>query len=145
MAKKQNTPKKPVTDELNLSEIESEITLIGQGTKLTGSFVFDRFTRIHGDIDGTIAGLPRSLIVVGETASVQGEIRCEEIIIDGFVRANINATEKVTVSESGTLIGDVTSPHFEVKFGAHFEGKATTKPRPGTNEPSASAPAPQSN
>ena len=117
--------------------IESEITLVGQGSRLKGEFVFDRFTRIHGDVEGKIHGLPESLIVVGETASIHGEIKCVEIIIDGFVRANVHATDKVTISESGTLIGDVYSPKLEVRFGAHFEGKATTTPGRDTTRPSA--------
>lgn len=116
--------------------VESEITLIGQGSRLKGEFVFDRFTRVHGDVEGKIHGLPGSLIVVGETASIHGEIECEEIIIDGFVRANVRAAEKVTISESGTLIGDVHSPKLEVRFGAHFEGKATTTPGRDTTRPS---------
>ena len=112
-------------------QIESEITLIGQGSRLKGEFVFDRFTRVHGNVEGKIHGLPDSLIVIGETASIHGEIKCVEIIIDGFVRANVHASEKVTISESGTLIGDVHSPKLEVRFGAHFEGKAvTTQPKP---------------
>lgn len=107
-------------------EIESELTLIGQGTRLKGEFVFDRFTRIHGDIEGKVHGLDDSLIVVGETASIHGEVHCDEIIIDGFVHGDVHSRKKITVAESGTLIGDVYSPKFVVKFGAHFEGKANT-------------------
>ncbi len=107
-------------------EIESELTLIGQGTRLKGEFVFDRFTRIHGDVEGKVFGLDDSLIVVGETASIHAEIDCDEIIIDGFVHGDIRSRKKITVAESGTLIGDVYSPKFVVKFGAHFEGKANT-------------------
>ncbi len=107
-------------------EIESELTLIGQGTRLRGEFVFDRFTRIHGDVDGRVHGLDESLIVVGETASIHGEVHCDEIIIDGFVHGDIHARNKITVAESGTLIGDAYSPKFVMKFGAHFEGKANT-------------------
>ena len=108
-------------------EIESELTLIGQGTRLKGEFVFDRFTRVHGDVEGKIYGLNDSLIVIGETASIHGEIDCEEIVIDGFVHGDIRSRKKVTISESGTLIGDVNSPKFEIKFGAHFAGKAITQ------------------
>lgn len=107
-------------------EIESELTLIGQGTRLKGEFVFDRFTRIHGDVEGKVFGLDDSLIVVGETASIHGEVDCDEIIIDGFVHGDVRARKKITVAESGSLIGDVYSPKFVVKFGAHFEGKANT-------------------
>lgn len=117
--------------------IESEITLIGQGSRLRGDFVFDRFTRVHGDIEGKVNGLAGSLIVVGEMGSIHGEIHCDELIIDGFVRANVEAKGKVTIAESGTLIGDVKSPKLEIRFGAHFEGRAITSHAHGTKKASA--------
>ena len=108
--------------------IESEITLLSQGSSLKGNLTFDTITRIHGRIEGNVIGLPGSLIVVGETGSIHGEIDGDEIIVDGFVHGKIKAKTKVSITESGRVIGDVTAPKFEVKFGAHFEGKAITAP-----------------
>jgi hypothetical protein len=39
----------------------------------------------------------------------------DEIIIDGFVHGR-------------RLLGNVNAPKFEMKFGAHFKGKAATSP-----------------
>lgn len=105
-------------------QLESEITLLSQGSLIKGDVTFDRMTRIHGRIEGRVKGLAGSVIVVGETASVHGEIEGDEVIIDGFVHGDVEAKSKVTISESGRLIGNVRAPKFEVKFGAHFEGKA---------------------
>lgn len=105
-------------------QLESEITLLSQGSLIKGEVTLDRVTRLHGRVEGKIRGLPGSVIVIGETASVHGEIEGDEIIIDGFVHGNVRATTKVTVSECGRLLGDVKAPKFEVKFGAHFEGRA---------------------
>jgi cytoskeletal protein CcmA (bactofilin family) len=118
-------------------QIESEITLIGQGSVLKGEIIFDRLTRIHGRIEGNVLGLKNSLIVIGEPGSVHGEIHGDEVIIDGFVHGDVYATTKLTISESGKLIGNATAPKLEVKFGAHFEGRAITSHAPGTNAPSA--------
>jgi cytoskeletal protein CcmA (bactofilin family) len=105
-------------------QLESEITLLSQGSLIKGDVTFDRMTRVHGRIEGRVKGLSGSVIVVGETASVHGEIEGDEIIIDGFVHGDVEAKTKVTISESGRLIGNVRAPKFEVKFGAYFEGKA---------------------
>jgi cytoskeletal protein CcmA (bactofilin family) len=106
--------------------LESEVTLLSQGSLIKGDLVFDQMTRLHGRVEGKVSGLAGSVIVVGETASVHGEIVGDEIIIDGFVHGNVTATTKVTLSESGRLLGNVKAPKFEVKFGAHFEGRALT-------------------
>jgi cytoskeletal protein CcmA (bactofilin family) len=109
-------------------QLESEVTLLSQGSLLKGEITFDRMTRLHGRIEGQVRGLPGSVIVVGETASVHGEIDGDEILIDGFVHGNVSARTKVTVSESGRLVGNVRAPKFEVKFGAFFQGKAVASP-----------------
>lgn len=107
-------------------ELESEITLLSQGSLIKGDVTFDKMTRIHGRIEGKVYGLAGSAIIVGETASIHGEIEGDEIIIDGFVHGNVRATSKITISECGRLLGNVSAPIFEVKFGAHFEGRAIT-------------------
>lgn len=117
--------------------IESDITLIGQGTRIQGNVIFDRFSRIHGEVHGNVTGVMGSFIVVGETGSIHGEIKCDEITVDGFVHGDIHAKTKVTISESGRLVGNVTAPQFVVKFGAHFEGRAITKNDRSTSAPSA--------
>jgi cytoskeletal protein CcmA (bactofilin family) len=111
-------------------QVESEVTLVSQGSLIKGEVTLDQVTRLHGRVEGKVRGLPGSVIVIGETGSVHGEIVGEEIIIDGFVHGNVTATAKVTVSESGRLIGNVKAPKFEVKFGAHFEGKANSSAKP---------------
>lgn len=127
------------------SLLESDITLLGQGTRIEGAVVFDRFTRVHGRIEGKVHGLPGSTVVIGETASVHGDIEGAEVIVDGFVHGNIRASEKVTVSQTGKVIGDIACPKLELLFGAFFEGRAATsgnpdRPRasraPDTNQPS---------
>lgn len=110
--------------------LETEVTLFSQGSLIKGEVTFDRMTRLHGRVEGKVHGLAGSVIVIGETASVHGEIDGDEIIIDGFVHGDVHARTKVTVSECGRLIGNVISPKFEVKFGAHFQGRAATSTGP---------------
>ncbi len=109
-------------------QLESGVTLLSQGSLIKGELTFDQMTRLHGRIEGKVVGLEGSVIVVGETASVHGEIDGDEVIIDGFVHGDVSGRTKVTVSESGRLIGNVKSPKFEVRFGAHFEGRAHSNP-----------------
>lgn len=127
-----------ITQETN---IESDVTLLGQSCRIRGDIILDRFSRVHGAIEGKIKGLDGSLLVIADNATVHGEIDGCEIIIDGFVRGNVRATRKVTVSETGTLIGDIYSPLVSIKFGAFFEGQAITENGPGTTQPSAENPA----
>lgn len=117
-------------------QLESEVTLLSQGSLVKGELTLDQMTRLHGRIEGKVRGLPGSVIVVGETGSVHGEILGDEVIIDGFVHGDVTASTKVTVSESGRLLGNIKAPKLEVKFGAHFEGRAATAAKPAKAMPS---------
>jgi cytoskeletal protein CcmA (bactofilin family) len=116
-------------------ELESEVTLLSQGSLIKGDVHFDRMTRVHGRIEGKVHGLEGSVIVIGETGTVHGQMDGDEILIDGFVHGDIVAKSKVTVSESGRLIGNVRAPKIEIRFGAHFEGKAITSRSRDTKQP----------
>lgn len=122
-------------------EIESDLTLIGESTQLKGEVFYARFMRIHGRVEGSLRGEKGSFLVVAESATIHGDIHGDEVVIDGFVRGNIYSKNKVTISRSGRLIGNVKAPQFEVQFGAYFEGKAITNRAPDTNAPSAQDPA----
>ena len=88
-------------------QLESEVTLLSQGSLIKGDLTFDQMTRLHGRVEGKVRGLAGSVIVVGETGSVHGEIMGDAVIIDGFVHGNVTAQTKVTISESGRLIGNI--------------------------------------
>ena len=126
-------------------EIESDVTLIGECTQVKGEIHYGSFSRIHGRIEGSLHGEKGSFLVIAESAAIQGDIHCDEVVIDGFVRGNVIAKNKVTISRSGRLIGNVKSPHFEVQFGAHFEGKAITNRSHGTSARSVEDPSPAPN
>lgn len=122
-----------ISEETN---IETDVTLLGQSCRIKGDVILDRFTRLHGSVEGKIKGLDGSLLIVGDNATVHGEIDGCEVIIDGFVRGDVKASRKVTISETGTLVGDIISPLVSIKFGAFFEGRAITENDLGTSAPS---------
>lgn len=126
------------------NEVITEVNFLSKGSTLKGDCSFENFTRIHGNIKGRIQGLPGSLIVIGEEARIEGEIHCESLIIDGLVEGNIIATDRVQISGSGTLIGDVRSKGLEIHFGATFEGKTIASHADHTNPPHHKVPAPSS-
>lgn len=115
-------------DPVPARQLESELSLFSQGSLIKGEVTFDRVTRLHGRVEGKVHGLEGSVIVIGETASVHGAIDGDEIIIDGFVHGDVTARSKVTISECGRLLGNVTSPKFEVRFGGFFEGRSRSEP-----------------
>ena len=107
---------------------ETRINLISEKTRLEGKMVFERSTRIHGSLVGEVLAGDGSLFIVGETGMIQGNIRGDEIVIDGFVKGDVTASKRVAISSSGRLVGNIEAPSISIDFGAYFEG-STTMPK----------------
>ena len=99
------------------------MNLITAGSSFEGSVEFGDFTRFEGYVRGTLKGRPGSHLIIGENGVVEGKVEGDTVIIDGFVRGDITATTKVVVSETGRVIGEISSPSVAIKFGGFFEGK----------------------
>ena len=79
--------------------------------------------RIEGVYDGDI--MLRGLVVIGE----QGRVTCDQlqagtVIIAGSVKGNITA-QRVEISSSGRVWGDVVTSSFSAEEGAFLRGKIT--------------------
>jgi cytoskeletal protein CcmA (bactofilin family) len=79
--------------------------------------------RIEGAFDGDI--MLRGLVVIGE----QGRVTCDQlkavtVIIAGSVKGNITA-QRVEISQSGRVWGDVVTSSFSAEEGAFLRGKIT--------------------
>jgi cytoskeletal protein CcmA (bactofilin family) len=111
---------------------ESTVNLIAEGTRLEGKVVFDRVTRFHGVVRGEIEAKEGSLLILGETCVIQGDVRADTVLIDGYVSGKVIARTKVVVSATGRVIGDIDTPSLKLEFGSHFEGRCRMEPATAT-------------
>ena len=73
-------------------------------------------------LDGVLEGdMKASTLIVGEKASVKGEIACESVIIRGRVEGGIRA-KQVALAATAHIMGDILHSSLSVESGAHFEG-----------------------
>ena len=102
--------------------------------KMTG--FFDKDTHIEGDlnfkgsfrIDGSFKGTinSESNLIVGENGKIEAEIKIGYIVVNGEVKGNIQAKEKVEINSTGRVIGSVTAPKLVVEEGAYLETSCQT-------------------
>lgn len=77
--------------------------------------------RINGDFEGSLD--TKGILTIGEGAVVSATIVGETIIISGKVTGNITAREKLTLTASAVVSGDISAPILGVEEGAKFHGK----------------------
>jgi cytoskeletal protein CcmA (bactofilin family) len=109
---------------------ESAINVISQGTRIEGQIIFDQVSRVHGVLIGDVRARDGSVLILSETAVVEGRIDADRLIIDGYVQGDINTRGKVTISRTGRVVGNIRSPSVELEFGAYFEGRCNMEGTP---------------
>ncbi|MDR1506816.1 MAG: polymer-forming cytoskeletal protein [Treponema sp.] len=107
-------------DALDLDDFD---TILSPDIEFSGLLTFEKSFLIRGKVSGEIAAT--GLLVVDEQAVVEANIRAGTVIILGSVKGNIVAAEKVEVTSTGRLTGNVAAPDIHMETGHYFNGRST--------------------
>lgn len=89
-----------------------------EGKVSFGSGVIRMACAVFGEIECK----PKSLLILTEKAMIEGKIHGDDVVIDGYVKGEIIASSKVTISRTGRVFGKITAPNLTVEPGAFFDG-----------------------
>ena len=102
--------------------------------KITG--FFDKDTEFKGDlnfkgtfrIDGRFKGKidSDSILIIGDNGKVEADIKIGYLIINGEIKGNIQASEKVEINSKGRVLGTIITPKLVVEEGAYLEANCQT-------------------
>lgn len=101
----------------------SELTVIASDVSLSGTIHISKEVHLYGKIVGELIGKSGSLILLKEGSILDGKIICDTLIVDGFVKGEIEASHKVWITPRGRVFGSVKTPSLQVDPGAVFEAK----------------------
>jgi cytoskeletal protein CcmA (bactofilin family) len=101
------------------SVLSSDLTIIGN-VKSSGDI----------QVEGTVEGDVRAqMLIVGESATVKGEVMAEEVVVHGRVVGRLRGL-KVRLSASARCEGDIVHKTIAIESGAHFEGSVQRQEDP---------------
>jgi cytoskeletal protein CcmA (bactofilin family) len=101
------------------SVLSSDLTITGN-VKSSGDI------QVEGTVEGDIRA---SQLIVGETATIKGEIVAEDVIVNGRVIGRLRGL-KVRLSASARVEGDIIHKTIAIESGAHFEGSVQRQDDP---------------
>lgn len=80
-------------------------------------------------IDGPTQGAIRyeGTVIVGPLGEVKGGIIATAIVVEGSVQGDLQATQTLRISASGSVVGDLSSPRIAVARGARIQGRISTR------------------
>lgn len=95
-------------------------TIIGKGNVIGGDFSAPNSVRLDGEIEGnvTVGGL----LVVGSRGKIVGNVTASEAIIGGEVYGDIVAPDKIEITETARVIGNIQTKVIVVDEKAVFQG-----------------------
>jgi len=98
-------------------------TILSSDIAFSGTLNFEKPFLIRGKLSGNI--ISRGILVVDEEAVVDANINASKVVIRGSVKGDVTALEKVEVTITGKLIGNVTAPEILMETGCIFNGRCT--------------------
>jgi len=78
---------------------------------------------INGAFEGTLDA--KGTLTIGETASVNAEIRGDTVIIAGKLRGHVYASKLIKISPPAEVNADIYTPILVIEEGAIFNGRST--------------------
>ena len=95
------------------------IVVVGEGVALEGKIDNAKDTNISGQYSGSISS---DSLHISKGGKLKGDIKTQDIIIDGNFSGDIRAEKTLLVNSSGKIKGNLEYSSLEVKFGAVIEG-----------------------
>jgi cytoskeletal protein CcmA (bactofilin family) len=101
--------------------------MIGPNITIKGTITGEEDLLIQGKVEGTIA-LGQHEVSIGQSAEVTANIQAKAVKIDGEVAGDITGAEKVIISKSGNVHGNIVAPRVTLEDGAIFKGSIDMDP-----------------
>lgn len=119
----------------NSNRILTPVTGIDSSLSIIGNIRGHEDLSINGKVKGTIT-LNNHTLTIGPHGHIEADLQAKTIIVQGYVKGNIRASEKVYIQDAAQVFGDIFAADISVMDGAHFEGNAKIqKPaRPDPNK-----------
>jgi cytoskeletal protein CcmA (bactofilin family) len=117
----------------NTPSSSGRAAVIGPGIHINGDITGDENLIIEGKVDGKVR-LEGHQVDIGQNGKVKADITAKVIKIAGEVRGDLNGVEKVVISRSGNVHGNIVAPRMTLEDGAIFKGSIDMDP----SEPSKS-------
>ena len=105
-------------------------TLVGKSAKVQGDVEFTGGLHLDGRVAGNVRADndPTATLSVSETGSIEGSVDVPHVMLNGSVRGNIMARDRVVLGATAKVQGNVHYGVIEMTLGAEIKGKLVPLP-----------------
>lgn len=100
-------------------------TLVGSDTKVHGDIAFTGGFHVDGYVQGNVEAVKdeHSVLSISEQGCVEGSVLVPHLVLNGTIKGDVRATERVELGSSARVIGNVQYKLIEMAIGAEVNGK----------------------
>jgi len=113
---------KPDKGKARRDQIEN---VLGPTCLVRGNLIADGAFRIDGWVEGAVES--RSMVVIGETGAVRGDVTGLEIVVAGKIIGNVSCEGHLEILATGKVDGDIVAKSIRIETGGVFRGTSHMK------------------
>ena len=112
-------------------------TLIGAKTRINGDVEFTGGLHCDGYINGNVKGdsNENTFLSVSQQGAIEGSVIAPNVILNGIVKGDIDATGRVELGANARVLGNVHYTIIESAVGAQINGKLIHRANPAAEAP----------
>jgi len=105
-------------------------TLIGKSVRVQGDVEFQGGLHLDGRIVGSVRSdeAREATLSVSETGFIEGTVQVSNVLLNGAVKGDIRARERVVLGATARVEGSVYYGTIEMTLGAQIKGKLVRLP-----------------
>jgi cytoskeletal protein CcmA (bactofilin family) len=94
--------------------------IVSSGNQVRGSLSGSGDLIVQGRMEGTVA--LQAHITVEQGGIVVANLETQELTVHGQVSGNTQASQRISISDTATYVGDLRAPRIVLEDGARFRG-----------------------
>jgi len=98
-----------------------QLASIGPSIHFKGELTGEEGLIIDGKVEGTI-DLKGNQLIIGNNGEIKADVYAQTIIVNGSLTGELHGVEKVHISKTGKVNGNIFSPRVSLEDGAKFKG-----------------------
>ena len=105
-------------------------SLVGSNTQVNGDLNFSGGCHINGTVKGSVTADDdhESALSISEEGTVEGGVTVPYVVLNGIVRGDVVASQRVELGPTARVIGNVYYNLIEMAIGAEINGKLVHQP-----------------
>lgn len=103
---------------------------ISQGIRIKGEVTGSEDLFVDGHVDGKLS-LTNGSLTIGPNGTVKADVSAREVIVRGKVEGKVSGRDKVSLSSTGQVNGEVQTDRLAIEDGALLRGKVEAGKQPG--------------